>query len=412
VRTEANECQLWFEGGNSFLVTQADRQSERHKGRPRREVRAAWTADNACPDSNLMTTNQRAPRSNYERRLLSVALTFGIVISTFYVLSIGEHFFVPLVMAVLAVYLVDIVSRLIRRIRIADHPVPAVLSVILSFGIIFGLGFALIEIVAQNAFHVAAAAPKYQARLQQLQGEVFSRVGIEEPPELRQLVKTVDLRSVFTAVAKAVAGVLEDVTLVLIYGLFIMLERRFFPIKVQALFPDPERRKNAIRIMRRIDRDIHTYLGVKTAVSFTSAVLAYILMRIVGLDFAEFWALLIFILHFIPTIGVIVATLLPTLLAAVQFDDLGQFLILGIGITAIAQLMGNVVEPNVMGESLNLSPLTVIIALIIWGSLWGIVGAFLCVPLTVILVIVLSNFDSTRWVSILLSKTGEVRSPE
>jgi AI-2 transport protein TqsA len=357
-----------------------------------------------------MTTNQGAPRLNYQRSLLSVALTFGIVIATFYVLSKGEHFFVPLVMAVLAVYLVDIVSRVIRKIQIANHSVPAILSLILAFGIIFGLGFALIEIVAQNAFHIAAAAPKYQVRLQQLQGEIFSRVGIEEPPELRELLKEVDLRSLFTTVAKEVAGVLEDVTLVLIYGLFIMLERRFFPIKVQALFPDPERRKNAIRIMRRIDRDIHTYLGVKTAVSFTSALLAYILMRIVGLDFAEFWALLLFILHFIPTIGVIVATLLPTVLAAVQFDNLGQFLIIGIGITAIAQLMGNVVEPNVMGESLNLSPLTVIIALIVWGSLWGIVGAFLCVPLTVILVIVLSNFDSTRWVSILLSKTGEVHS--
>ncbi len=90
-----------------------------------------------------MTTNQGAPRLNYQRRLLSVALTLGIVISTFYVLSKGEHFFVPLVMAVLAVYLVDIVSRVIRKIRIADHPVPAVLSVILAFGIIFGLGFAL-----------------------------------------------------------------------------------------------------------------------------------------------------------------------------------------------------------------------------------------------------------------------------
>lgn len=359
-----------------------------------------------------MTTNQGAPRSTYQRRIVSIALTFGVVISTFYVLSIGEHFFVPLVMAVLAVYLVDIVSRLIRRIRIADRAVPSVLSVIMAFAIIFGLGFALIEIVAQNAVHVAAAAPKYQARLQQLQGELFARAGIEEPPELRQLLKTVDLRSVFTAVTKEVAGVLEDVTLVLIYGLFIMLERRYVPIKVQALFPDPERRKNAIRIIRRIDRDIHTYLGVKTAVSFTSALLAYILMRIVGLDFAAFWALLIFVLHFIPTIGVIVATLLPTLLAAVQFDNLGPFLVIGIGITAIAQFMGNVVEPNVMGESLNLSPLTVIIALIVWGSLWGIVGAFLCVPLTVILVIVLSNFDSTRWVSILLSKTGEIRSSE
>ena len=168
-----------------------------------------------------------------------MALTLGILIATFDVLSKGEHFFVPLVMAVLAVYLVDIVSRFIRKILIAQHSVPNAISVILAFGIIFGLGFVLFEIVAQNARHVAAAAPKYQARLQQLQGEIFSRVGIEEPPELRQLLKTFDLRSVFTAVAKEVASALEDVTLVLIYGLFIMLERRFGPIKVQALFPDP-----------------------------------------------------------------------------------------------------------------------------------------------------------------------------
>jgi AI-2 transport protein TqsA len=94
-------------------------------------------------------------------------------------------------------------------------------------------------------------------------------------------------------------------------------------------------------------------------------------------------------------------------LAAVQFENLGPCLIIGVGITAIAQFMGNIVEPNVMGETLNLSPLTVIIALIVWGSLWGIVGAFLCVPLTVIVVIILSNFRSTRWVSIVLSKTGE-----
>src|SRR5258708_8887463 len=119
--------------------------------------------------------------------------------------------------------------------------------------------------------------------------------------------------------------------------------------------------------MQRIDRDIHSYLGVKTAVSLSTAILAYILMRIVGLDFAEFWALLIFILHFIPTIGVIVATILPTLLAAVQFDHIGPCLVVGIGITAIAMLMGNIVEPNIMAETLNLRPLTVIIGVIPWG---------------------------------------------
>src|SRR6476469_5823940 len=170
--------------------------------------------------------DQGTQRMSYLRRLLTVALTLGIIIATFDVLSKGEHFFVPLVMAVLAVYLVDILSRLIRKIRIAGHSVPNVISVILAFGIIFGFGFVLIEIVAQNARHVAAAAPKYQARLQQLQGEVFAKVGIEEPPELRQLVKAIDLGSVFTAVAKQVASVLEDLTLIVIYGIFIMLERR------------------------------------------------------------------------------------------------------------------------------------------------------------------------------------------
>ena len=358
----------------------------------------------------MMMSDQSPSRFGYQRRLVSVALTLGIVISAFYILSIGENFFVPLVMAVIAVYLVDIVGRVIRRFRLAGRMLPNVFSLILAFGIIFGFGFVLIEIVAQNALHVAAAAPKYQVRLQQLETEIFARVGIEEPPELRELLTVIDFKLLFTSVAKAVAGLLENISLVVIYGLFIMLERRFVPVKVQALFPDADRRKNAIRIIRRIDHDIHTYLGVKTAVSFASAVLAYFLMRIIGLDFAEFWALLLFILHFIPTIGIVVAIVLPTLMAAVQFDNLGPCLVIGTGITAIAQLMGNIVEPNVMGETLNLSPLTVIIALIVWGSLWGIVGAFLCVPLTVILVIILSNFRSTRWVSILLSKTGEFHS--
>jgi AI-2 transport protein TqsA len=177
-------------------------------------------------------------------------------------------------------------------------------------------------------------------------------------------------------------------------------------VKFESLFPDRVRRQRAATIFRRIDKDIHTYLGVKTAVSFTTALLSYLLMRLVGLDFAEFWALLIFVLHFIPTVGVIVGTLLPTILAAVQFQNLGPFLGIGVGLTAIAQLMGNIVEPNLMGETLNLSPLAVIMALIFWGTLWGITGAFLCVPLTVILVIVMSNFESTRWVAVLLSKTG------
>ena len=201
-------------------------------------------------------------------------------------------------------------------------------------------------------------------------------------------MKEVDLRSVFAAVAKEVASVLEDVALVLIYGLFIVLERRFFPIKVQALFPDPERRKNAIRDHGRIDRDVPFLPRSEDSGQFHK--------RTVSLHFDADCQL--------ELSGEVVGTSHLHLAfhtdhwrhrgnpstddaCSSRLDSLGQFLLVGIGITAIAQLIGDVVEPNVMGESLNLSPLTVIIALIIWGSLWGIVGAFLCVPLTVILVV-------------------------
>jgi len=345
------------------------------------------------------------------RRLVSVALSLGIVIAGFYVLSRGQNFFVPLVIAFIAVYLVAILGGLIRRFQIGEWRVPKFLSVILSFAIIFGLGYGFIAVVANNASHIAAAAPRYQVRFQHLQAELLAKAGIQESPEFQQLVRGIDLRSVFTTVAKGVAGLVENITLVFIYGLFIMLELRFVPVKFKSLFPDPGRRQRAATIFRRIDKEIHTYLGVKTAVSFATALLSYLLMRLVGLDFAEFWALLIFVLHFIPTVGVIVGTLLPTILATVQFQNLGPVLGIGIGLTAIAQLMGSIVEPNLMGETLNLSPLAVIMALIFWGTLWGITGAFLCVPLTVILVIVMSNFDSTRWVAVLLSKTGVLRLP-
>jgi AI-2 transport protein TqsA len=356
----------------------------------------------------LMSDYPHASRSDSFRRLLSAALTFGIIIAVFYILSLGRNFFVPLVIAFLAVYLVDILSRLVGRIRVAGHQIPKVVSAIISFAIIFGLGFVLVAIITNNAVHIAAVAPRYQAHLQQLQTQIFATFGIEEPPELAAILRTLDLRAIFSTIAKDVADLLEGVTLVVIYGLFILLESRFLPAKLAAIFPDQHQRRRVLHTMQRIDRDIHTYLGVKTAVSLVSAILAYILMRLVGLDFAEFWALLVFVLHFIPTIGVIAATICPTLLAAVQFDSLGPCLVVGVGITAIAQLMGNIVEPNVMGETLNLSPLTVIVALILWGTVWGVLGAFLCVPLTVIFVIVMSNFKSTRWISILLSKTGKL----
>lgn len=207
--------------------------------------------------------------------------------------------------------------------------------------------------------------------------------------------------------ARALLDGLSNLTLVFLYGWFGMLELRYLPSKLAAIFPKSDTRAHVISLLQRIDRDIQLFLGVKTAASIITALLSYVVMRLIGLDSSEVWALLIFVLNFIPILGSIIATIFPTLFALLQFESLAPAFAVAIGVTAIQQLMGSIIEPAFVGQSLNLSPLAVILSVVFWGNLWGIVGAFLCVPLTTILAIILSNFPSTR-VSILLSQTGSL----
>ena len=131
-------------------------------------------------------------------------------------------------------------------------------------------------------------------------------------------------------------------------------------------------------------------------------------LRWLGIDFAETWALLIFVLNYIPNIGSIIAVAFPALLALVQFDTLGTFVILVVILTAIQLAIGSVLEPMLMGNSLNMSPFAIILGLAFWGAIWGIVGMFLSVPILVVIMIVCANVPSWRWVAILLSRDGRI----
>jgi len=139
-----------------------------------------------------------------------------------------------------------------------------------------------------------------------------------------------------------------------------------------------------------------------------TGLVGYVVLALVGVDFASFWGFTIFLLNYIPIIGSVVATLFPALLTLIQFDTFTPFLIVGIGLTSAQFIVGNVIEPKLMGSSLNLSPLVVLLSLALWGSLWGIPGMFLCIPIMVILLIVLSHFDATRPLAVMLSERGEL----
>jgi predicted PurR-regulated permease PerM len=280
---------------------------------------------------------------------------------------------------------------------------------------ILGAMALLSNLVADNASAVVNKAPVYQQRLQRVYSDLADAQWLQLLPEplvgqAADWFRNVNLGALIANVASSMAGLLGNGALVVMYLFFILLEYPLFRRKLQALVPQDRRRQRILHIIQEIDRDIRAYLGLKTVVSLLTAALSYGIMAWVGLDFAAFWALIIFILNFIPNLGSLVATLLPTVLALVQFDSLRPFAIVGIGVTAVQLGVANFVEPPLMGKTLNMSPLVVVVSLTFWGGLWGLVGMFLCVPITAVAMIILSHFPSTRWVSIALSQTGEFTS--
>lgn len=161
-----------------------------------------------------------------------------------------------------------------------------------------------------------------------------------------------------------------------------------------------------------LGHDVQSYLWLMTLISLLTAGLSYVVMVSVGLDQPAFWALLIFILNFIPTIGSIVATALPSLYSLLQFGDLWPFLVLLVAIGTIQFLIGNILQPRLAANTLNLSQFVVILSLFIWGAIWGVVGMFLAVPITSIAMIVCSNVPALRSVAIILSGSGQAASGE
>lgn len=166
----------------------------------------------------------------------------------------------------------------------------------------------------------------------------------------------------------------------------------------------------ATNILSKINAQILSYLRIKTALSAATALCSYIVLRWVGVDFPDFWAMLIFLFNYIPTIGAILATFFPCLLCLLQFDTFTPFFIVCSSLITLQFVFGNILEPRIMGDRFNLSGLVIILFLSIWGKIWGIIGMLLCMPFLVILNIILSNFEQTRPIVVLLSRNGQIES--
>lgn len=345
-------------------------------------------------------------------RSVQVAAIGLIVALVFMLLSYGRDLIIPMVIAVFIWYLINIMADAIGSLRLQRFYFPRPIAFAMALLLIFGGLSLLAGIISRSVNSVVRAAPTYQANVQQIIERFINRYadtfGFSQTTELNQLIANINFSGFLQNIGLTLAGFLGSAGIILVYTLFIFLEQKCFQPKIDRMLQDTAQRRKVRAIFQRIYKDTKTYIGIKTLTSLMTGAISYAIMQSVSLDFALFWALLIFLFNYIPTIGSIVATFFPSALALIQFDSLAPFAVVVIGVTATQIVIGNIVEPRLMGNTLNLSPLVILTALALWGTLWGIPGAILCVPLTVLLAIIFANFEATRPLAIALSKRGEL----
>lgn len=342
-------------------------------------------------------------------RILTFAAAAILVWITGYLLIAGRGLLIPLVIAIFIWHLLNTVNVFMKHIPGIGPKLPGWLSMVNALVVVSILVKILIDIITNNVNEVIAASSRYQENLQAIFNDLDKYFNFQLMLRFEDFIKDLSVQNMIINIYGVFTAITSSAVLIILYVVFLFVEQHFFRQKLYALFPIQSHRELVNNILNHIVRDTQTYLGLKTFLSLITATASWVIMKWVGLDFAEFWALLIFFLNFIPNIGAIIATAFPALLALIQFDTWLPFLTVTSGIVTIQFVVGNVVEPRYLSKSLNLSPLVILFALALWGSIWGILGMFLSVPITVMMMIVFAHFEQTRPIAILLSQDGYIK---
>lgn len=339
-------------------------------------------------------------------------LLFAIALG--WLLHIGGSVIVPIVFALIGTYVVTGLMTLLMRIPVLGPRMPAWLCYVLAFVFIVSVIAFAVDMLVANRTVIMDMAPRYQDATLSMIRNFSILLQIENEPTWESLRRDMFLRfdipALVTSWLASLSSFLVKLVVVFLYAVFLLIERSVFEVKLARMFPDSDRAMRIRVVIREINGRIGAYLAMKTLLSLCLGLASWVVMRWMGLEFADLWALLIGLFNFIPYLGTALGVLFPVLMAAIQFPEFGDVLLLLIALGALQFAVGNVLDPYVMGSSLNLSPFAILVSIATWASLWGMAGAFLAVPLTVSLCIVFSEFGVTRPIAILLSKEGQMRT--
>jgi predicted PurR-regulated permease PerM len=338
---------------------------------------------------------------------LKVAVAVIAVILAAFALWALRHVLTPFILALFLLLMIGGLENVLsRRTPLPQRAIlPAAMIVVVT---LFGLS---IWLVGDTGARIVGESGAYAARLDALLKIGAARLGLEAAPTIDQLFHQLNPGRYVAAIARAVGDLAEKAVLVLIYLGFMLASRAGFGRKVEELFKEG-RHAEALAVMGRIQHGVEGYIWLQTVVGVIIAVGSAAIMWAMGLPHLVFWAFLIFLANYIPVIGVAIGVLLPTLFGLIELDAIWKPVVIFVAMELVHFVAAHVFLPRMQGKSLNIDPLVVLLSLAFWGVIFGVAGAFLSTPLTVMVMAICAEFPGTRGIAVLLSSDGKPFSSE
>lgn len=338
---------------------------------------------------------------------LSSVARFLLIMAAFVVVVAGmkaaEELLVPFL---LSLFIAVISSPPLVWLR--KKGVPNGLAILFIIAFVVVVGVVVGAVVGSSITSFKSDLPFYQSRLEVMSSSLFHRLGelgfSVNFTQLRESVNPSAALSMAGTTLASFANVMTNAVLILLTVIFILSEETGFADKMRLGIPDCEK---TLKAMNQFTKSVIRYMAIKTGLSLFTGTIVMTWLWIQGVDYFVLWGMMAFLLNYIPTLGSILAAIPAVILALIQLG-VGDALVTAVGFVLVNFIIGNVMEPKMMGKGLDLSTLVVFLSLVFWGWVLGPVGMLLSVPLTMTVKIALESVEETRWLGIMLGSGSGV----
>ncbi|MCB0731445.1 MAG: AI-2E family transporter [Ignavibacteriae bacterium] len=317
------------------------------------------------------------------------------------------------------------------NVFLTNRKIPQPLAIVVDLLLIIGFFWALSNFIIGSFSRFGEELPLYQQKLNNIVKSTALSFGINDPFftefNISQILSEIDYGGIASGLFSSTLSLFSAGFFVLFFFIFVSsshkhiltaIKNRY--VKSKAKISNKALKKNLITVksedvdlekdriesiklekektieqtFKDITQQIQRYIATKFLISLVTGIIVGIILWIFNIDFTIVWAVMAFFLNFIPNIGSIIAIILPTVMTLIQYESIGYTFLVGGIITIIQNIIGNILEPKIMGDKLGLNPLVILVSLLVWGYIWGIAGMFLAVPITAVIKIIIANSKS------------------